>query len=46
MMRDIGAYFYNEQKRIKCVISYVVEGMHYTNLSELAIDVYRAINDW
>ena len=46
MMRDIGAYFYSEKKRIKCVISYVVEGMYDTDLSELAVDVYRTINDW
>ena len=45
-MRDIGAYFYSEQKRIKCVLSYLVEGMYHANLSELTVDVYRTINDW
>jgi hypothetical protein len=46
MMRDIGAYFCSEQKRIKCVTSYLVEGMYHADLSELTVDVYRTINDW
>jgi len=45
-MRDISAYFYSEQKRIKSAISYLAEGMYHTDLSELAVDVYRTINDW